>query len=96
MKESTLQRKIISLLREQGAYVFKAVGSPLQQRGTPDLLICWRGRFIALELKRPGEKASLLQEHEMERIMLAGGKAEVVTSVEEALQCISQRDKHNV
>ena len=68
MKESTLQRRIIASLRGQGAYVFKAVGSPLQQRGTPDLLVCWQGHFITMEVKLPGEKPTLMQEHEMKKI----------------------------
>ena len=89
MKESTLQRRIIATLREHGAYVFKAVGSPLQQRGTPDLLVCWQGHFIALELKQPGEKATPMQEHEMKKVQEAGGVAMVVVSVGEVLQCLT-------
>ena len=83
MKESALQRQIIAYLRGQGAYVFKVVGSPLQQRGTPDLLVCWQGKFIALEIKAPGEKATLLQDHEIHKIREAGGQGLVVQSIED-------------
>ena len=83
MRESALQRQIIRYLRERGAYVFKVVGSPLQQRGTPDLLVCWQGKFIALEIKVPGEKATLLQDHEIHKIREAGGRGLVVRSIED-------------
>ena len=81
MKESSLQRRIIAYLRGQGCYVFKVVGSPLQQRGTPDLLACCQGRFLALEIKVPGEKATPLQEHELKKIQAAGGAVQVCTSL---------------
>ena len=45
------------------------------RRGVPDLLICWRGRFIAIELKVDGEKPDALQFAVLERIGKAGGVA---------------------
>lgn len=83
MKESALQRQIIAYLRERGAYVFKVVGSPYQQRGTPDLLVCWRGRFIGIELKVPGQEATPMQYHEIYKIEEAGGCGAVVWSMED-------------
>lgn len=81
MKESALQRQVIAYLRERGAYVFNAVGSPYQQRGTPDLLVCWRGKFIGLELKVPGQAATPMQYNEIRKIEKAGGCAAVVWSM---------------
>ena len=81
MRESALQRQIIAYLRGRGAYVFKVVGSPLQQRGTPDLLVCWWGKFIAIEIKVPGEDATPMQNHEIHKIREAGGCGVVVKSV---------------
>ena len=83
MKESTLQCQIITYLRDRGAYVFKAVGSARQQVGTPDLLVCWHGRFIGLEIKIPGEATTPMQAHELQRIRAAGGLGAVVMSVGE-------------
>jgi len=82
MKESTIQRHIMDYLTSHGAYVFKAVGNPMQRAGTPDLLVCWEGRFVGLEIKQPGEKATPVQLHELGRIEGAGGVAAVVDSVE--------------
>jgi len=83
MKESALQRQIIAYLRGQGAYVFKVVGSPLQQRGTPDLLVCWQGKFIGLEIKALRGETTLLQDHEIHKIREAGGRGLVIHSVED-------------
>ncbi len=83
MKEVLLQKRIIQQLRAQGHYVFKVVGSPMQQRGTPDLIICAKGLFIAAEAKLCGNKPTAIQEHEMEKIRRAGGIAEAVHTLEE-------------
>ena len=48
-------------------------------RGTPDLLICYRGRFVAWELKVGKNQATGLQAFNLERIQDAGGVARVVT-----------------
>lgn len=65
--------------------VYKIHGgdNPFQAAGIPDLLCCWRGTFIGLEVKMPGEEPSKVQIVNLERIRKAGGVAEVVTSVEE-------------
>jgi hypothetical protein len=48
-------------------------------RGTPDILACIKGRFVALELKRSQEeRADPLQAHNLDMIEFAGGLAYVV------------------
>lgn len=47
-------------------------------RGTPDILACIKGWFIALELKVERNKADPLQDHELRKIDKAGGMALVV------------------
>lgn len=49
-------------------------------RGTPDILVCFCGLFIALELKRNDRvKPDPLQLHELSKIEKAGGVSLVVT-----------------
>lgn len=76
--------------------------SKIQQvaiRGTPDILICYCGRFFAWELKVGKGKASGLQEFNLARISEASGVARVVTP-ENFDECWSElmqeRTKHNV
>lgn len=56
--------------------------SKIQQvciRGTPDLLACVNGKFVAIELKRSSkEKPDALQELSLNRIAEAGGIGLVV------------------
>ncbi len=54
------------------------------KRGVPDRLVCYRGRFIALEIKAPGGKATAWQERAIKEINAAGGLAAVVDSVQDA------------
>jgi hypothetical protein len=81
--ESKLVQRIRTHLERRQAWVFKVHGgdNPFQEVGIPDLLCCWQGMFIGLEVKLPGEKASLKQLHVIAGIREAGGIAEVVSSV---------------
>jgi hypothetical protein len=66
-------------LRQRGAWVYKPPAGPHSRRGVPDLLACYRGRFLALELKTPGRpEATTLQAREIMAITAAGGWASVV------------------
>lgn len=63
--------------------------NPYQDAGIPDLLVCWRGLFIALEVKQPGEKLSRLQEVTVDKIRRADGAAMRVDSVEAVEKLLS-------
>lgn len=43
--------------------------------GIPDLLLCLKGKFIAIELKNEDGKPSALQLYNIERIKESGGEA---------------------
>ncbi len=61
----------------------KIHGSPQQVAGVPDLLICHRGQFVALEIKSDVGRETKLQIYRIDEIHGAGGTAEVVRSVED-------------
>ena len=82
-KEATIQKNIARYLKNLGAWCLKVHGSHYQRAGVPDLLCCYKGRFYAFEVKRPGERATPIQSHELEQVQTAGGTATVVTSVED-------------
>lgn len=75
MKEQDIQRKIIKYLESVGAYVVKVVAS--NKSGTPDILACYRGIFLAIEVKRHETKTNVseLQEYNIKKIKEAGGVA---------------------
>ena len=87
--EATIQRNIIVALRARGAYVAKFSAGDI---GTPDLLCCYKGLFVGLECKQPGNYPTRIQRHRMEQITAAGGIARVVRSVAEALAVLEEID----
>ncbi len=72
-------------LRAAGVQVLwrKVHGSPMQQAGILDLILCCRGRYLEVELKTEGSKATKLQEQTIRDVRRAGGRAGVVRSADE-------------
>jgi Holliday junction resolvase len=88
MLESAVQSKIIKWLESEGHYVVRVLTS--SKAGTPDLIVCAHGRFVALEVKRPsGGVVSPLQKHHIEKIQKAGGIAGVVRSVDDVIELLT-------
>ena len=90
MKESKIQSKIIAHLEQSGAYVVKTIVS--NRNGVPDLLGCYKGLFIGIEVKSDIGKASKLQEWNAERIKKAGGISIVAKTVEEVKELLEVID----
>lgn len=55
-----------------------------QRCGIPDFLIVWRGKPLAIEVKRPGCKETREQAGELLWFNLAGGTSAIVHSLQEA------------
>lgn len=73
--EAKVVKVVQDFLRERGAYVVKIHGgdNPYQAVGIPDILACYRGVFLGLEVKLPGNDVSPKQEAHIRRIIAAGG-----------------------
>lgn len=56
-------------------WFFKVFGGGFQRAGIPDLILCIRGRFVAVELKAQNGRASELQHLNIARIADADGDA---------------------
>lgn len=92
--ERRLVQKIQAYLEAQGARPFKIHGDDsYQEAGIPDLLVCYRGRFIGLEVKLLGNAPSPLQEKVLREIKASGGIAAVVTSVEQVRNLLAKLEK---
>lgn len=85
--ESRLQRRIQEALTQAfpGCFIIKVHVGEFTAAGTPDLIACVCGLFIALEVKMPGETPTELQAFTLRCINAAGGTAAVVTSPEQAI-----------
>ncbi len=51
MLEKDFQKQVIEFLKQHNIYYIKVWGGGYQRSGIPDLIICLKGRFIAIELK---------------------------------------------
>lgn len=84
MNEARLTAKIREYLNDQDdSFFYKAKGDPRQRKGLPDLIGCWRGRFVGLEVKLPNNRRGLTkyQRETLLKIKRAGGIAYVVRSL---------------
>lgn len=83
MSEQQIQRKIIELIEARGGYVVKVISA--SRSGVPDLLVCFDGMFIGLEVKMPttSTNVSKLQQYNLQKIIDSGGRSAVVWSVEQ-------------
>ena len=88
MSEAAIQNKIINYLKSIGAYTIKTIST--NRSGTPDILCCLDGKFIALEVKTEKGITSALQEHHIKEIIKNGGVAAVVRSVKDVKRCIGR------
>ena len=78
MLESKIQSRIIKELEKNGCYVIKIIAA--NRAGNPDIIACYRGRFLAIEVKQPGESPTDLQKSKLEAIKNAGGEAITLSS----------------
>lgn len=76
--EKIFENKIKRYLKERGAYRVKYHGNYYSENGTPDILACVNGYFLAIEVKAPEGKPTELQLVKVDQIRNAGGFAYVV------------------
>jgi hypothetical protein len=76
--ESLVKKKIHAILKAYGAYAVNYIGGISANNGTPDILACMNGRFIAIEAKAGKNKPTDLQTLNLKRIDEAGGLALVI------------------
>ena len=79
--EGRVKQKIKEYLTAIGAYYFMPVQMGIGAK-TVDFLVCHHGRFIGIEAKAPGKKATPLQKYCMLNIREAGGIAFVADDIE--------------
>ena len=73
MKEAQFSREVTQYLESKGAIVNNQTGSMFSKVGVSDLLVCYKGYFIALELKVGSYSPDPLQISYLQKIRDAGG-----------------------
>lgn len=81
--EKELENKIKSFLKKHQIYYVKTHGN-MYMKNVPDLLICYKGKFIAMELKRAKNfKISNGQKIVGAKIIESGGEFYIIHSFED-------------
>jgi hypothetical protein len=93
--EGKVKKKIKEYLVTTGAWYYMPVSNGMGRVGCPDILVCYKGYFLAFEVKSPGKIANTTanQDREIAGINNAKGVAIVVDSVEQVMEVI---DDYNI
>ena len=72
IKEATLTKKVKTHLSKlKSTFSWKCADR--YYSGLPDFIVCYRGRFLAIELKATGKKPRNLQRYVIQKIIDSGG-----------------------
>jgi hypothetical protein len=85
--ESKIEKKVVEWCRKNGVLNYK-FASP-SNRGVPDRVLMFKGKVMFLELKRPGNEPTALQDMNMTKIRAAGVWATWANSYEDATTLIT-------
>lgn len=86
--ETKIDEKIIAWVKGKGGKAIKIHGSPMQEKGNPDILGAFVNRYghtvhFFVEVKVPGKDADPLQQYRLDEWHNLGFVAEVVHSLDE-------------
>lgn len=76
--EKNFENKVKKYLSDMGAWTVKYFANAYTRAGIPDVLVCYHGKFIGIEVKAQNGRPSELQLHEIRQIRRAGGQAFVL------------------
>jgi len=95
MNEQGYQTRVIKYLESKGAYVVKTINT--SKKGVPDLLVCYKGKFIGIEMKTPSTRGNLsdLQWYNLTAISKAGGYGIVGVLLEDVSRILKEIDNGN-
>lgn len=93
--EKKIENKIRTDFEAAGGYIKKFFASPHTNKGIPDLIGVLRGRYVALEVKRPtGGKPTPVQIKNLQEIANADGIA-LITNDPEIINILVMHFDHN-
>ena len=92
--EGKVKKKVKEYLATTGAWYYMPVSNGMGRVGSPDILVCYKGHFLAFEVKPPGKikNTTANQDREIAGINKAEGIAIVVDDVEQVKEVIDAKD----
>jgi hypothetical protein len=89
MQHTIHAKTIVRYLQKRGAWVARIRGTWGQRKGLPDILACWQGRLIAIEVKTGKGRLTPEQRREHEALRAAGA----VVIVGDAVQVVQELER---
>jgi hypothetical protein len=88
--EGKVKKKVKEYLQSIGAWYYMPVSNGMGRVGCPDILVCYKGLFMAFETKAPGKIKNVTanQQREIDGILRVNGLAHVVDDVEQVKSVI--------
>ena len=93
--EATIQALILKFLRALGPACWVIKAAVCNERGVPDIICCYKGRFVGFEVKTSKGRISGPQRVQNERIRRACGRAVVVRSVADVRVVLKHIDRED-
>jgi hypothetical protein len=92
--EGKVKKKVKEYLVSIGAWYYMPVSNGMGRSGCPDIIVCYKGQFLAFETKAPGKRNNTTanQDREIAGINKAEGLAIVVDDVEQVKEVINAKD----
>jgi Holliday junction resolvase len=90
--EKKVKQQVVKVLKYYGAYCFYPVTAGFGASGVPDIVACYKGRFIGIECKAGKNKPTDLQKRNLDAISECGGIALVINedSVADLVSALSE------
>ena len=76
--EAKVKKQVKKILDDLGAYHFSPLTSGYGRSGVPDIIVCYKGKFIGIECKAGKGKLTALQERNIKQIKANQGLAYVI------------------
>ncbi len=76
--EKKVKEGVKKILKKLGCYYCMPATGGYGASGVPDILVCYRGRFIGIECKSDGNKPTALQKKHLNDITHAKGQSLVI------------------
>lgn len=90
-KEKSITNAILKYLKSlDGCFAWKEHGGMYGTAGIPDIICCYKGKFIGIEVKRPEGKVSKLQKALLKKINTSGGVAIIAYSVDDVVKVVDK------
>ena len=88
MREKQIENQIKQYLKSKDIWYFKTWGGGYQTAGIPDIIACYKGRFMAIEVKNEIGKTTALQELNLKHIQQCQGISIVARSLDDVKKVI--------